>query len=178
MISLLSPDSGASGAMNSDCNEDNKPDDPNYEEASTSERQVISLQQKKDAVNFWCSSDSKKRRQFSSVKNRFRFVKSENMLWKWDKQLRNGNALYFVYENVDISYHGIFPHYTQQQTGQSTEQFDPDKQKQVNDYVVEKFRSVRQDFGRVHDFDLRNWALQRSSEVFDTATLRFGPILT
>lgn len=40
-----------------------------------------------------------------------------------------------------------------------------DKLKEINDYVWEKFVSVRNQRGRVHDEDLRRWAMEKKIEV-------------
>lgn len=40
-------------------------------------------------------------------------------------------------------------------------------QNEVDKYVQHKFDAARKNFGTVHDFNLRKWALEKSSEVLN-----------
>lgn len=67
--------------------------DPQEDEASTSTQEEITFEIKKNAVRFWQLPGGKKRK-FSSVQNRHRFVKSKKALKKWKKEIENGTFLF------------------------------------------------------------------------------------
>lgn len=41
-----------------------------------------------------------------------------------------------------------------------------DKQKMIDQHVFQQFSLARSNFGRVHDIDLRRWAMEKGSEVY------------
>lgn len=49
-----------------------------------------------------------------------------------------------------------------------------DKQIEIDKHVLEKFGWARSNFGRVHDIDLRRWAMEKSSEVNSCSIEEFG----
>lgn len=52
-----------------------------------------------------------------------------------------------------------------------------DKQKMIDQHVFQKFGLARSNFGRVHDIDLRRWAMEKGTEVYlisiEKKTFRF-----
>lgn len=53
--------------------------------------------------------------------------------------------------------------------GRPTDRFNREKQRQIDKYVAEKFHAARRENGTVHDSNLREWALEKSVEVFNIA---------
>ena len=78
-------------------------DDEEHVKISEPERISIPLEDKIAAVKYWRSSKNKNRR-FQSVKNRFRFVKNLSVLYRWERQIKDGgdrlNKLKYIQKHV------------------------------------------------------------------------------
>lgn len=120
----------------------------------------VSLDQKRAAVEHFKLPNGKSRK-LRSVKNRYRFVQSYTQLNRWKKEIEDGKKcieLSFVLNKCTFQ---IYVNLFETQLGGN--RFD--KQKEVDAFVWDRFEHGRHSFGRVHDHDLRQWAIEKSNEV-------------
>lgn len=76
-------------------------------------------------------SIERKRRNFESVRSKFKLLKHENQLYAWEKAVKESKLQRF---------------------------------KEINDYVLERFRGGLEKGAIVHDRDLRRWAICKSNQ--------------